>query len=108
MPARIVDLSEGRRRLLRLMQEIHFGSIEELEIRGGEPVFNPPPRVVREIMFGGENGPRPETAIKDFAVKVQVAELLDSLTRIGDGSIERLEVKHGIPFRMKLEDLMCA
>jgi hypothetical protein len=107
MPARIVDLSEGRGRLLRLMQEIHFGSIEELEIRGGEPIFNPPPRVVREIKFGGDNRFRPETAINDFAVKLQVAELLNLLTRIGDGSIERLEVQHRIPFRMKLEDLMC-
>jgi hypothetical protein len=107
MPARVADLSEGRRRLLRLMQEIHFGSIEELEIRGGEPVFHPSPRVVREIKFGGDNSPRPETAAKDCAVKPQVAELLDSLTRIRDGTIGRLEVQHGIPFRMKLEDLTC-
>jgi len=108
VPPRLADLSESRRRLLRLMQEIHFGSIEDLEIRGGEPVFDPPPRVIREIKFGGDRSPRLQTTAKDFAAKPQVAELLDSLTRIRDGTIGRLEVQHGIPFRMKLEDLMCA
>lgn len=101
---RIGNLSEGRRRLLRLMQDINFGAIEELEIRGGEPMFSPPPRVVREIKFGGENGPRSEVALTDFAVKSSVTELLHSLTKIGDGTVERLEVKHGVPFRMKLEE----
>ena len=105
---RIVNLSDGRRRLLRLMQDINFGAIEELEIRGGEPMFNPPPRVVREIKFGGENGPRPEAGSPDFALKSSVAELMHSLTQIGDGTIERLEVKHGVPFRMKVEEPMRA
>jgi len=105
MPAHFADLSEGRRRLLRLMREVHFGVIEDLEIRGGEPVFSPAPRVVREIKFGGENDPRPEAAVKDLTAKTQVTELFDSLTAIGDGTIGRLEVKHGIPFRMMLEAL---
>jgi hypothetical protein len=61
---------------------------------------------VREIKFGGENDPRP--AATDLAAKIQVTELLDSLAAIGDGTIGRLEVKHGIPFRMRLEALSCA
>jgi len=105
MPAQIATMSEGRRRLLRLMRELHFGVIEDLEIRGGEPVFSPAPRVVREIKFGGENDPRPEAAARDLAARTQVTELFDSLTAIGDGTIGRLEVKHGIPFRMMLEAL---
>ena len=55
---RMASLSEARRRLIRLMQNINFGAIGDLEVRGGEPMFSPPPRVVREIKFGGENGPR--------------------------------------------------
>ncbi len=105
---RLASLSDARRRLIRLMQSINFGTIEDLEVRGGEPMFSPPPRVVREIKFGGENGPRPETALPDFAVKSPVADLLHSLTKIGDGTIERLEVRHGVPFRMKVEEPMRA
>ena len=54
------DLSPARARLVVLMQGINFGYIEGLIVRAGAPVLNPPPRVVREVKFGGENGPRPE------------------------------------------------
>jgi len=35
-------LSPARRRLVELMQEINYGRIERLEVRDGEPVFDPP------------------------------------------------------------------
>ena len=41
-------LSPARKRLIELMQEINYGRIEELQIRDGEPVFNPPPTVLRQ------------------------------------------------------------
>lgn len=93
-------LTPARRRLIEVMQAVNFGRIEFLAVRGGEPVFDPPPRVVREIKFGGDNDPRPERSLDDFAVKGGVAELLGWLARIGDGRVDVLEVKHGLPFRM--------
>ena len=51
-------LSRSRQRLVELMQEINFGRIEEIEVRDGEPVFDPFPQVIRVIKFCGENGPR--------------------------------------------------
>lgn len=93
-------LSPARRRLLELMQSIHFGRVENLVVRGGEPSFDPPPRVVREVKFGGDNGPRPELATGDFKLKAQVVELFRELDRLGDGTALVLEVKHGLPFRL--------
>lgn len=93
------DLSPSRMRLVELMQEINFGRIEGLRIVDGEPAA-PPTRVVREVKFGGENGPRPERDASDFALKAQVVELFRSLDAIGDGTVDLLEVKHGLPFRM--------
>lgn len=87
---------------MRLMQTVNFGAIEDLEIRHGEPVFSPPPRVVREIKLGGENGPRQELALSKFLLKRPVAEMLDLLTQVGDGTIERLEVQRGVPFRVTI------
>jgi hypothetical protein len=94
------SLPPGRRQLLELMQQINFGCIESLEIEAGEPIFRPAPRVVREIKFGGDNGPRPERAVSDFLVKLQVRELFACLDEIRDGTIAVIEVKHGLPFRM--------
>jgi hypothetical protein len=94
------SLSPQRRRLIELMQALNFGRVEQLEVRDGEPVLEPAPRVVREHKFGGENGPRPEASLRDFALKAPVVELLALLDELRDGTVEVLEVKHGVPFRV--------
>lgn len=70
---------------------------------GGQPVFDPPPRLVREVKFGAHNGPRPEAALRDFVLKAQLVEFFAWLDMFGDGVIERLEVQHGLPFRIVVE-----
>jgi hypothetical protein len=94
------DLSARRAGLLELMQSINFGRIEGLAILDGDPVLDPPPRVIREVKFGGENGPRPEIDAGNFLLKTQVVELFQHLDQLGNGTIEVLEIKHGLPFRM--------
>ncbi len=99
------SLPPGRRRLVELMQRVNFGRIEGLLVRDGNPVFDEksPPRIVLEVKFGGDNGPRPEAAIADFALKAQVVDLFDHLTRLRNARIEALTVKHGLPFGMHVE-----
>ena len=97
------SLSPAKRRLVELMQELNFGRIEGLGIQGGEPVFQPPPRVVREVKLGADHGPRGELEKEDFALKSQVVELFELLTRLGNGKVERLQVKHGLPFLIHIE-----
>ena len=97
------SLSAPRRRLLEAMQRLNFGRIEGLAIRNGEPVFQPAPRMIQDIKIGGENGPRPELTIEDFALKSPAIELFDHLSRIGDGTLESIEVKYGMPFKLVVE-----
>lgn len=101
------SLTQSQARLTELMQRVNYGRIEGLRILDGEPVFDPPPRVVREIKFGGDNGPRTEATRSDFALKAQVRDLFAQLEAIGDGVIPRIEVKHGLPFGMTVEEV-CA
>ena len=102
------SLSTGRRRLLELMQQINFGRIDGITVRGGEPIFDPSPRIVREIKFSSENRPRPELGIEDFVLKAQVVELFEHLDNLGDGKVGSIEVKHGLPFRMSVEEMVQA
>src|ERR1700682_2196257 len=97
------SLSAPRRRLLEAMQRLNFGRIEGLATRNGEPVFQPAPRIIQDIKIGGENGPRPELTIEDFALRSAVVELFDHLSRIGDGTLESVEVKYGMPFKLVVE-----
>ncbi|MBU1700153.1 MAG: hypothetical protein KJ970_18125 [Candidatus Eisenbacteria bacterium] len=92
-------LTQQRRRLLELMQQISFGKIEDLTVRSGEPVLDPPPRVVREIRLG-RAGPGPGKGKDDFLLKRQVVELFDEMTRVGNGRIERIDIQGGLPFRV--------
>jgi len=107
MADRKSSLSPSQQKLVTEMQRINYGRIEGLSVRRGQPVLDPPPRVVREIKFGGENGPRPEVAKADFALKVQVRDLFAQLEALGDGVIPCIEVQRGLPFRMTVEEV-CA
>jgi hypothetical protein len=97
-------LSPARRRLLEAHQRVNFGEIRGLRIHNGEPVFDPPPRLIYTIKLGGDNGPRPELEVNDFALKATVIELFWQLDRIGDGVIDRIEVRHGLPFLMTVSE----
>ena len=92
--------SPQRQQLIRELQRINFGRIDNLVIRSGEPVFDPTPRKQFEIKLAAENGPRPELGAADFALKQQVVELFAFFDELQNGVIDVLEVKHGLPFRM--------
>ena len=98
------SLSARQRHLIELLQTIHFGRLENLIVRAGQPIYDPPPRIIREIKFGGENEPRTELNHKDFLLKTQVVELFRQLEKLGDGTVQSLEIKHGLPFRMIVEE----
>jgi hypothetical protein len=95
-------LSPARRRLVELLQEINFGRLERVPVRSGEPVLDPLPSIVREYKFASENGPRPEAARPDCALKPQHLDLMRVLDEVRDGTIAVIVCKHGIPFSAEL------
>lgn len=99
------DLGPHQRWLIELMQGIQFGRIEGLAVRAGRPVVSPPPRVVRELKIGGDNQARREGKLEDFVLKQEVRELLDHIARLGHGIIHTIEIRHGLPFRLTVEEV---
>ena len=97
--------SPPRAQLIEWMQRLDFGTIEHLVIRDGEPVLDPSPRCIRDLKFGAENGPRPEAHLDDFPLKAQVRDFFAQLDSLGNATVLRLEVKHGLPFRMQVEEV---
>lgn len=103
-PKTKASLSPQRQRLIEILQETNFGSLEGLHVLDGEPVFTPPPQRVRVVRFLGENGPRPEATKNDFVLKAKVGELLASLDAIRCGVIDSIKVEHGIPVLMTIRE----
>jgi len=98
------SLSPARQRLVELMQEINFGRIEGLTVLDGEPVFDPAPRVFREIRFGAENAAHPARDRNNFPLKKEHIELFDQLDRERSATVEQLIVNNGLPRRMTVAD----
>lgn len=102
-PASKSTLTPARARLVELMQFLGHGRFENLVVRRGQPVFDPPPIMIRDLKLGAENGPRPEASLDDFALKGRVRELFEHFDSVGSVTIRRLVVMHGLPVRLELE-----
>lgn len=93
-------LTIPRQVLVRLCQQVNFGIITGLEICGGEPVFSPEPTVLVDHRLDCDECPRREVELQDFLLTDEVRRLMSTLDQIGNGVIERLEIRAGLPRRL--------
>jgi hypothetical protein len=99
------SLSIAQMHLLEMMQRLNYGRIERLSLHDGQPVFTPGPRIVKDIkLAAADNGVRAEINSPDFYLKCEHIELFKHLRAIGNGIIESIEVKAGLPFRLTTAD----
>jgi len=101
-------LSPARKRLVELMQKVNFGRIEGLQVRDGEPVFDPPPTVLQLFLFGKDNGPNASRGSEGFALKRRVTELFEVFDRERSFSVQQLMIDNGLPVRMTVADAVGA
>ena len=91
------DLLGPNRWLVEQCQHINFGSIT-FHVRGGNPDLDRPFSTVHTVkLVGGVNGPRPESARDDFALRREHISLLEWLKQQADGARVRVKVAHGLP-----------
>lgn len=96
-------LSPAKKRLLELMQQMNFCRIQRLEVKAGEPVFNPPPTVIQDLRIGGNNDPRVEVHLRDYTLKQAHLELFQHLDELRDGVVDEIEIRYGLPQQMKIK-----
>ena len=97
-------LSEPWKRLVGMMQTLNFGRIIFL-VRSGAPDVTQKVRTVRAVKLpAGDNGPRPEAGSADFELRKEVISLRDQLANAADGARMTIEVKHGLPFLIEIEE----
>ena len=97
-------LSEPWKRLVGTMQALNCGRITFL-VRAGAPDFTQKVRTVRTVKLpAGDNGPRPEAGSADFELRKGVISLRDQVAKAADGARVTIEVKHGLPFLIEIEE----
>ena len=95
--------SLARQRLVMLAQKQLFGTIHDLPFRNREPVFDPPPKVIRRVKLGGHNTARLQAAAADFALKQEWVEFFNHLDSCENGNVLVIEVAHGLPLFFEIE-----
>jgi hypothetical protein len=97
------SLTAAQAQLVELFQALNFGRVEALRVSRGQPTFDPPPRVIQKLKFGGENGPRAEIEYGDFRLKHGIVELLELIGGIEEGVVRSIEIRFGLPCTVELE-----
>lgn len=97
-------LSPARRRLVHTICKIGFGAIERLQIRDGEPVWDPPPEITRSKRFGCATKMEQVYEPEGIALKKQFIELFAEFDRLQNFSIMRLQFQNGVPLEMKVKE----
>jgi len=98
------SITPPKQRLIELMQRINYGRIEGLQVRDGEPVFDPMPTVLRLFLFGKDNRPNGSRVNDRFTLKKKVVELFEIFDRERSLSIQELMIDDGLPVRMIVAD----
>ena len=100
---RFSQLSAPRQKLVRMCQTVNYGQIQGVAVRGGDPIFEPAPMAVIEAKLYRDDGPRPELALTDFALRDDVRRLMTRLDDLKNGTIQCIDVRAGIPREVVLE-----
>ena len=100
---RLSQLSPSRQALVQLCQTINHGSIEDLDVRQSEPVFDPFPVMLKDVKLDADEQRRPELDLRDFALSDEVIRLMNLLDKMESGSIRRIEVRGGLPRRILVD-----
>jgi len=95
------DLTAAQLSLLQILSMHQFGRIENLPVYAGQPVLDPGVKVVRVARLGGESGGATVPSTGEFELKTAVCLLLDELERLQNGTVVRLEFRHGLPFSVE-------
>ncbi|MFN3193862.1 MAG: hypothetical protein ACE361_25345 [Aureliella sp.] len=90
------ELSAPERRLLSACQQVRFGSLFGVVICDGQPVFDPAPRMRRNLRLN-EKSIFPQPKPTSFALKDKHRLLIQVIRDMDSGTIDKIEVRDGLP-----------
>jgi hypothetical protein len=95
------DLTTSERLLLQIMTKHQFGRLENVPVEAGQPVLHQSTKIVRVARLGVESGGTTVPGTDAFELKQEVRALFDELARLQNGTVVKLEFRHGLPFLLE-------
>src|SRR5436309_15821411 len=92
-----------RQALVRILQAVNFGEIQVVRVIDADPMFDAAGVVVIDARLDKDEVPRRELDLADFELCAEVCRLMSRLDELKNGTIQRLEVRAGIPRRLVFE-----
>jgi len=86
-----------------MMQAVNFGELQCILVKDGDPIFADGSAVIVDVKLDKEESSRPQLALEDFELTIEIVRLLSRLDDLTNGTIKSLEVRAGIPRRLLLE-----
>jgi hypothetical protein len=99
---RFSQLSPSQKALVRLCQDLNFGSILDVKITNGEVCLDPQADVLVNLQLGLDAAARGESELTDFELCGEVRRLLAEVDELQNGTIEEIVVNSGVPRRVTL------
>ena len=97
-------LSDQKRQLVQKIQTVFFGDMFNISVQNGEPIMTPDTVIEREIKLAGNPQNQYTKDHTNFLLKKEVLTLMEEITRMGNGTIIQLEIKHGLPFLIRIRE----
>jgi hypothetical protein len=101
-PLKFSEVSGRRQQLIRACQDLNFGVVRQVRIKGAEPMLDSA-CLMGDERLDLEANPRPEIVLADFDLREEWQRLFARFENIQNGVVEQLEVRAGIPRRLIFE-----
>jgi len=92
------SLTPAQRQLVEYIHPVNYGRIEGLAIQHGQPILDPLPRRMFQEKFSAKKQAEPKPSLAELATKPQVAQLMERLSSLSDGTVVTIEIQSGLPF----------
>ena len=86
----------------KLIHETRFGSIRDFRLSNGQPVFDDDTQISVEYKLSGLESREEVIDDEMFLEKPQVRTMLARFRQVGNGVVECLDVRDGLPFKMSV------
>lgn len=98
-----MPVTNAERELIRLIRQTQFGCISNIKLSAGQPVFDGNTSVSIEFKLSGLEPTKEVLSEQDYLGKPQVRTLFERFRTLGNGTIECIDVRDGLPFKMTIK-----